>query len=108
MKFGFEILKDRQIDFDKLDRSFSFYLRESEPSFRLCIFCGTCASGCSAAKFDNFSLKNVFLLINRGFTEQATDEIKKCWLCGKCVLSCPRGVNTRQLILKIMQKTDNK
>jgi heterodisulfide reductase subunit C len=28
-------------------------------------------------------------------------EIKKCMLCGKCYLACPRGVNTRNVIIQI-------
>jgi Fe-S oxidoreductase len=28
-------------------------------------------------------------------------QLKSCMLCGKCYIVCPRGINTRHLILSI-------
>ena len=29
------------------------------------------------------------------------EELSKCMLCGKCRLVCPRGINTREIVLTI-------
>ena len=33
--------------------------------------------------------------------DKALDLLKSCQLCGKCTMVCPRGINTRHLILSI-------
>ena len=33
-----------------------------------------------------------------------SDEINKCMLCGKCRLVCPRGINTRGVVMLIKRK----
>lgn len=40
-------------------------------------------------------------MFRRGNTEGLAEELRKCMLCGKCVLVCPRGVNLRQLIINM-------
>lgn len=104
--FGYTINKDRQIDFDKTDKRIARYLREQEPSFNICIACGTCSATCSAANFTDLNLRKIITLVKRGGTEGLKTEISKCMLCGKCFLACPRGVNTRNIILKINQAFD--
>ncbi|MBQ3174194.1 MAG: 4Fe-4S binding protein, partial [Alistipes sp.] len=32
------------------------------------------------------------------------EELNKCMLCGKCRLVCPRGINTRAMIMLIKRK----
>ena len=103
MKFGYSITKDRQIDFDRNDKRIADYVREHEPSFKTCISCGSCTATCSAANFTDFSFRKIQLLVRRGETNNMKDEIKKCMLCGKCYLACPRGVNTRNVIIQINQ-----
>ena len=78
-KFGFSITKGRQIDYDLNDRSIAEFIYSQEPSFR-------------------FSLRELNLLIKRGENGKVRDSIKKCMLCGKCTLVCPRGVNTRNVV----------
>jgi succinate dehydrogenase/fumarate reductase-like Fe-S protein len=39
--------------------------------------------------------------LRRGETHQLKQEIRKCMFCGKCQLVCPRGVNLRNVILRI-------
>jgi heterodisulfide reductase subunit C len=101
INWGFEIQKDRQIDFDLNDRSVSREVEMFEPSIKLCISCGTCAATCSAGEFTDFSLRKIILLVKRGEIEGLETEISKCMLCGKCQLACPRGLNTRNVILQI-------
>jgi heterodisulfide reductase subunit C len=35
--------------------------------------------------------------------QKVKNEVEKCMLCGKCQLACPRGVNTRNVILGIQR-----
>ncbi len=98
-KFGFSISKGRQIDWDRNDRSVADFVREREPSFRLCIACGGCAAACTTGNFTRFSLREINILIHRGENYKPAADIGKCMLCGKCTLICPRGVNTRNVIL---------
>jgi heterodisulfide reductase subunit C len=100
-RFGFTISKGRQIDFDANDRRIVEFVLEKEPSFRLCIACGGCAATCTAGNFTSFSLREINILINRGENEMPRENIKKCMLCGKCSLVCPRGVNTRNVLFLV-------
>jgi heterodisulfide reductase subunit C len=97
--FGYTISPDRQIDYDSNDRRIARYLAEHEPSFMVCIACGTCTATCSAALFTTFSLRELIGNIKRGEVRNIKTEAEKCMLCGKCQLACPRGVNTRNVIL---------
>jgi len=97
--FGFAILKERHIDYDANDKSVAEYIYDHEPSFRVCIECGCCSATCTTGSFTKFSLRELNILIKRGENEQVRDNIVKCMLCGKCTLVCPRGVNTRNVIM---------
>lgn len=108
IEFGYAITKDRQIDFDKNDRSIADFVRKHEPSFKICISCGTCTATCSAANFTDFNFRKLQLLVKRGEIAGVKEEIKKCMFCGKCYLACPRGVNTRNVIIQIIKATENK
>lgn len=101
VNFGYMPTRDRQIDFDVNDHSLGRKIADAEPSFNLCISCGSCAATCSAAQFTDFSLRKIILLVRRGETKGLEKEISKCMLCGKCQLVCPRNVNTRNLIIQI-------
>jgi heterodisulfide reductase subunit C len=108
-KFGFSISAGRYIDYDFNNRDMADYLFEKEPSFRRCIECGGCSATCSTGNFTGFSLREIFIFIKRGENNQAGNKLKKCMLCGKCTLVCPRGVNTRNIIMlarKEFPKTD--
>lgn len=98
-KFGFSLLKERHIDYDANDKSIAEYIAEREPSFLSCIECGCCAATCTTGNFTRFSLRELQILIKRGENDSVRDQINKCMLCGKCILVCPRGVNTRNVIL---------
>jgi heterodisulfide reductase subunit C len=109
-QFGFAISKGRQIDYDANDRSIAEYIFEMEPSFRLCIECGGCSATCTTANLTDFSLREFHILLKRGENEKVKQNIKKCMLCGKCTLVCPRGVNTRNIIVlakQAFQKREN-
>jgi heterodisulfide reductase subunit C len=108
-KFGYTISKIRQIDFDSNDKRIAEYILENEPSFSLCIECGGCSATCTAGNYTRFSLREFNILIKRGEYDVVRQNIRKCMLCGKCILVCPRGVNTRNVIAlakKAFQKDD--
>ncbi|OFX41439.1 MAG: (4Fe-4S)-binding protein [Bacteroidetes bacterium GWA2_32_17] len=104
--FGYNLNKDRQIDFDVNNRKIAQYVKKNEPTFSVCISCGTCTATCSAAQFTDFNFRKLMILINRGETLKLKNEISKCMLCGKCFLACPRNVNTRNIILNIKKAVD--
>jgi len=97
--FGFTLIKERHIDFDANDKSIAEYISDREPSFRICIECGCCSATCTSGNFTPFSLRELQILLRRGENNKVKDEIRKCMLCGKCTLVCPRGVNTRNIVM---------
>jgi heterodisulfide reductase subunit C len=106
--FGFDISQGRQIDYESNTRNIAEYLFDKEPSIRRCIECGGCSATCTTAGFTPFSLRELMILIKRGETDGVYMNLKKCMLCGKCTLVCPRGVNTRNIIVlakKAFQKS---
>jgi heterodisulfide reductase subunit C len=98
-EWGYTINKNNQIDFDLKDLKIFELISCSEPSVKMCIACGTCAGTCSTGNFTQFSLRKIISLIARGEINNLSEELTKCMLCGKCSLVCPRGINTRNLIL---------
>jgi len=105
MNFGYSINQSSQIDLDRASMDVALQLLRYEPSFASCIGCGTCMATCSAGQFTPFSLRQLQLMVMRGQTDQLCAEAEKCMLCGKCQMICPRGVNTRNIILAIHRFT---
>ena len=100
-KFGFNIATTRSINLDSANLFKSAALQELVPSYRYCIGCGACSATCSAASMTDFNIRQVHFKFSRGQYDGLVDELNKCMLCGKCVLVCPRGVNTRALIINM-------
>ena len=106
-KFGFKISTTRSIDLDGANRTLSDRLMEAVPSYRYCIGCGGCTATCSAGQFTDFNIRKTHFLFSRRQYDKLSKEmlpeadLNKCMLCGKCSLVCPRGVNTRGLILEM-------
>jgi heterodisulfide reductase subunit C len=101
IQFGYTINKDRQIEYDKNDFHLAEELSKREPTFNVCISCGTCSATCTAAGFTNFNIRKLTTLIKRGEIAEVKEEIKKCMLCGKCLINCPRDLNTRNMVIEI-------
>jgi heterodisulfide reductase subunit C len=100
-KFGFAAIEPRTIDFSQFDGRLLRYVLKEEPSFSRCLSCGGCTATCSAVNLVDFNIRRLSLLIRRGEIENLAHEIDKCMLCGKCTLVCPRGINTRHVIMLI-------
>ena len=47
------------------------------------------------------SLREAIEDIKNAKPEKALEMLRACQLCGKCSMVCPRGINTRHLILSI-------
>lgn len=106
-KFGFDIANTRQINIDdvageKVDR-----LLELVPSYKWCIGCGGCTATCSAGAFTSFNIRRIHTAFYRGQYKGLEEELNRCMLCGKCLLVCPRGVNTRSLIVNMRRLLAN-
>ncbi|MGQ9620725.1 MAG: 4Fe-4S dicluster domain-containing protein [Bacteroidales bacterium] len=97
-KFGYTLSEPRVINYDANNRQVADYIFNKEPSFRLCIECGACSATCTAGQYTSFSLRELNILIKRGENGILYEKINHCMLCGKCILVCPRGVNTRNVI----------
>ena len=108
MGFGYSINQSNKIDMDMTSRDMAKQLIRYEPSFATCFGCGSCMATCSAGQFTSFNFRMLRLNVMRGQTEKASTEAEKCMLCGKCQMICPRGVNTRNIILNIQRFKDSK
>ncbi len=101
--FGYTINKSQRIDLDRNSSLFFEELRKAEPSAAACIGCGSCTATCTAGRFTPLNLRRIQLLMARGEILRIRKELEKCMLCGKCLLVCPRGVNTRNVVLETLR-----
>ena len=104
--FGYGINQSSKIDLDLASRDIATRMLRYEPSFAICIGCGTCMATCSAGIFTPFNLRQLQIMVKRGQTDNIHAETGKCMLCGKCQMLCPRGVNTRNIVLALHRITE--
>ncbi|MBP9991177.1 MAG: 4Fe-4S dicluster domain-containing protein [Bacteroidales bacterium] len=97
--FGFSISKSATIDMDAVDMELYERVCRQVPSARICMSCGSCSASCVAAPYSGMSVRKVILALQRG--KDVRTMLSNCMLCGKCSMACPRGVNTRNLILTV-------
>ena len=105
--WGFKISETRSINYDTNPKEMTEYLAREVPSSKLCIGCGGCTAGCTAGALTAFNIRRVQMLVKRGEEREAREQLGKCMLCGKCLLVCPRGVETRKMILALMNYIKN-
>ncbi len=98
MDFGFTITAPRAIELDSIAPGPLESVVRREPSLRLCIGCGSCTATCTASQFIPLSLRQMNHMLRRGQYDYVREQLTKCMLCGKCRMTCPRGVNTRAVI----------
>ncbi len=100
-KFGYTKLSSSTVDLDKANFDVAKKMTEAEQSFTFCISCGCCAATCSAGNFTEYNLRKIQLMVKRGEIEPLREVIARCMLCGKCQMICPKGVNTRHIVLQV-------
>ena len=57
-----------------------------------------------ASAWSGMSVRQVILALQRGQLRQVEQKLSACMLCGKCTMVCPRGINTRNLILAVSRE----
>ncbi len=103
-KFGFTINAGRTIDLDSADTSIADEVMARVPSWSLCIGCGGCTATCTAGAFTEYNFRRLHLSVRRGEVVGLRGRLSACMLCGKCRLLCPRGINTRGVVMLIKRK----
>ena len=101
--FGFGVSPSSRINLDNVDKEKFSELAIAEPDVLKCMACGSCSASCSAAAFEDTSLRRAILSLQNGLCDDASKLLSHCMLCGKCTMVCPRGINTRHLILSIQK-----
>lgn len=107
MEFGFSLSPSSTVDLDKVNLSLYERLCEIDPGARTCIACGSCSATCTAAEYSGMSVRKMLLSLQRGRLQEVEKMLSNCMLCGKCTMVCPRGINTRRLILNVCRLYDN-
>ena len=97
MEFGFSLSPSSAIELDRTDNSLYEKLCSIEPGARTCIGCGSCSATCTARDWSGM----------RGRKQELEQMLSNCMLCGKCTMVCPRGINTRRVILTVCRLYDN-
>ena len=105
--FGYAPLEIKIHDLDKANLTLGEWIAERDETFRHCIACGCCTATCTAGKFTTFSFREMCHSIRRGEIMEAITESEKCMLCGKCILACPRNVNTRNIVKLVRKANQN-
>lgn len=103
MDFGFRIAPSSTVNLDTVNGSLYKKLVEIEPDALICMSCGSCSATCTSAG-RGMSVRKVILGLQRG--KDVSDMLNSCMLCGKCTMVCPRGINTRHLILSLCRIYD--
>ena len=101
--FGFGVSPSSRINLDNVDKEKFSELAIAEPDVLKCMACGSCSASCTAAAFEDTSLRRAILSLQNGLCDDASKLLSHCMLCGKCTMVCPRGINTRHLILSIQK-----
>ncbi|MBR5073930.1 MAG: 4Fe-4S dicluster domain-containing protein [Bacteroidales bacterium] len=101
--FGFGVSPSSRINLDSADKEKFNELAIAEPDVLKCMACGSCSASCTAAAFEDTSLRRAILSLQNGLGDDASKLLSHCMLCGKCTMVCPRGINTRHLILSIQK-----
>ena len=101
--FGFGVSPSSRMNLDNADKEKFRELAIAEPDVLKCMACGSCSASCTAAAFEDTSLRRAILSLQNGLCDDASKLLSHCMLCGKCTMVCPRGINTRHLILSIQK-----
>ena len=107
MDFGYQISPSSAVNLDQVDlRRYDALVRLC-PDARTCMACGSCSATCTSSSWSGMSVRKVLLGLQRGRDAEVDRMLSACMLCGKCTMVCPRGINTRQLILTLCRLDKN-
>ncbi|MDT3366573.1 MAG: 4Fe-4S dicluster domain-containing protein [Bacteroidota bacterium] len=104
MDFGFGLSPSSAVNLDTVDLDLFRKVEARCPDIRTCIGCGSCSATCMASAWSGMSVRQVILALQRGQLKQVEQKLSACMLCGKCTMVCPRGINTRNLILAVSRE----
>ena len=104
INWGYAINKPRVIDIDSNNLRKSDEILREMPELQTCIGCGGCTATCTAGNLTDFNFRKLHTLVRRGEYQGVYEQMNKCMLCGKCRLVCPRGINTRAVVMLITRK----
>ena len=99
INWGYAISKPRVIDIDSNNLRKSDEILREMPELQTCIGCGARTAGST-----DFNFRKLHTLVRRGEYQGVYEQMNKCMLCGKCRLVCPRGINTRAVVMLIKRK----
>lgn len=104
LEWGYGISKPRGINMDRNDMQPQRRIFRRMPELQACIACGSCTATCTAGGLTSYNFRRIHTLVRRGEYAGAYEEMGKCMLCGKCRLVCPRGINTRAVVMLIKEE----
>lgn len=99
--FGLKV--DRQLDGDKMNRTFvDRVMAEGGEGVAIaaCMQCGTCSGGCTNIDRMDLSPRTLVLMVQRGEWDKVLQS-QSLWLCTSCYICtsrCPRGVRPSDVI----------
>ncbi len=99
-KWGFRPEQSGTIDLENGNYELWWRLVGKVPGIQACMFCGSCASTCTA-QAEGMNFRKVQLMLRRGMNQSLRQLTAHCMLCGKCTLVCPRDVDTRSAIYNL-------
>ncbi len=108
MDFGFNLQPSSAVNLDKVDLDIYRRLLSTDPDASTCMACGSCSATCTASEWSGMSVRRVLNDLQRGKVNDARKMLSACMLCGKCTMVCPRGINTRHIILTLCRILDDK
>ena len=91
IKWGYGISRPRAIDMDRNELVKSDRILQLMPELQTCIGCGGCTATCTAGNLTSFNFRRVHTLVRRGEYEGIYEV-------------CPRGINTRGLVILIKRE----
>lgn len=68
-----------------------------------CIQCGVCTGACPLSTYGSQNPRRIIALIREGLKDAALNALERCFLCGQCQVFCPKGVDIREVLLKLRE-----
>ena len=89
----------------ELDFEFGKKITPDLKELRTCIQCGTCSASCPTAYAMDYTLRQLWKLIQLGLKGEVVNS-RTFWLCTTCkacTVRCPRGINLTETMLMLKQ-----